>query len=189
MKTILLIGSSIFEAWASAPDLFPHWHTVNRAVGGTVTSDWTSSVAGTLDAESPDVVWYYCGSNDLNRDIPQDEIIANVMHCRGEIYRKSTSITFVYFGIIKAPQKEGKWEIIEALNVKIQAELKPGDLYIDTNSIFFPGTEPDTELFIEDGLHLTAKGYTRLSNYAKPVIGMCLNNGTLTNRSDARDGN
>jgi len=49
--------------------------------------------------------------------------------------------------------------------------------------------EPDAALFLEDGLHLTSKGYIRLSNYTESIIGKWLNNGTVTDRSDACDGN
>lgn len=170
MKTALLVGSSIFEAWNTAPEIFPNWKTVNRAIGGTVTSYWAEQLANTLSEENPDIVLYYCGSNDVGTDVPQNEILRNVLRCRESISEHSPAIRFAYFAIIKAPEKAGKWTLIDTLNAQIQAQLPADDLFVDTNAVFFDGTKPRDELFIEDGLHLRAEAYARLSVYAAPLL-------------------
>ena len=76
---------------------------INRAIGGTTTPYWTQHLAGVLAAESADAVLMYCGSNDINSGVPEEDIIANVSHCCGAVHGLPSTAAFAYFGIIKAP--------------------------------------------------------------------------------------
>jgi lysophospholipase L1-like esterase len=69
MQTIVLVGSSIFQAWTHAQDIAPGHKVVNRAVGGTTTPYWKDNLTAVLASEAPQVVLFYCGSNDLNPDL------------------------------------------------------------------------------------------------------------------------
>lgn len=168
--TVLVVGSSIFEQWACVPDAVPYCHVVNRAIGGTVTAFWAEHLATVLTEESPDVVLFYCGSNDLNAEATDHEIIANVLACRATLQALMPHARLAYFGIIKAPQKLGKWEQIDQLNTAIGAQLAPGDLYVESNAVFFPKDAPLPRYFIEDGLHLTDDAYLALTDYARPLL-------------------
>ncbi len=168
--TILVVGSSIFEQWACIHDAAPGYRVVNRAIGGTVTAFWTEHLAAVLTEESPDVVLFYCGSNDLNADVSDEAIVANVLSCRATLQALAPTAKLAYFGIIKAPQKLGKWEQIDQINAAIGARLAPGDLYVESNTVFFPGSAPAVHYFIEDGLHLTDDAYEALTDYAQPLL-------------------
>jgi lysophospholipase L1-like esterase len=170
MHKILLAGSSIFEAWAQAQDVVPGRTVVNRAVGGTTTQYWKDHLADVMATESPHVVLFYCGSNDLNQDIPEAAIVDNVAQCRVVVRRQSPTCLFAYFGIIKAPQKDGKWDLIDRLNGAVRTVLLPHDLYVETNAVLFREGLPVGRLFLEDGLHLTEEAYALLSLYARPIL-------------------
>ncbi len=143
---------------------------VNRAIGGTITADWVSCLAGILSAESPDVVLFYCGSNDINAGVAEDEIVANVARCRRIVAAYSPDTAFAYFSIIKAPQKLGKWDLIDRLNDAIRNALPAGDLYVESNDVFVQGGQPVVQYYIEDGLHLTNEAYEDLGAYTRPLI-------------------
>jgi lysophospholipase L1-like esterase len=170
MKTILLVGSSIFHAWGEAKGLAPGQRIVNRAIGGTITSYWVESLSGVLAEESPDVTMLYCGSNDLNNDVSDQEIIANVAQCCSMAHAQSPAARFAYFGIIKAPEKLGKWDRIDRINATIRDALPDGDLYVETNDVFFPEGKPVERFYVEDGLHLTEEAYTEMAAYAQPIL-------------------
>ena len=170
MKTILLAGSSIFQQWGNAAGIAPDAVVRNRAIGGTVTSYWLEHLARMLMDESPDAVLFYCGSNDVSREIPEAEIVANVLGCRRILQDQSWTARMAYFSIIKAPQKKGNWDLIDRLNCAIREGLFDGDLYVETNAVFFRDECPVTRLFVEDGLHLTDRAYVELSEYARPHI-------------------
>ena len=170
MKTVLLIGSSIFEQWNNIKDLVPGYSVKNCAIGGTTTSYWLEHLADVLTAESTDVVLLYCGSNDVNHGVSEENIIANVSQCCKIVHDLSPTTVFAYFSVIKAPQKSGKWELIERLNSAIRIGLPTGDLYVETNDVFFDDKLPMNHFFAKDGLHLTNEAYLALLTYARPLI-------------------
>lgn len=170
MKSIVLIGSSIFANWTHATKMLPNYSVVNRAISGTITADWIEYLPGILTAVTPDAILYYCGSNDLNENIPKESILANMSACRRIIDRISPATKLAYFGIIKAPQKADKWELIDSLNQDISSSLLTGDIYIESNGIFFQNGAVVPRLFLDDMLHLTDEAYVHLSNYTAPII-------------------
>ena len=116
MAEILLVGSSIFQAWTCAGQLAPGRVVANRAVGGTTTGYWVERLGEILAAESPDSILMYCGSNDVSQGVPEQRIIENVSRCRQVARRQSPRAALAYFGIIKAPEKAGKWMLIGIAN-------------------------------------------------------------------------
>jgi lysophospholipase L1-like esterase len=170
MRKVLVIGSSIFEQWENIGYVMPDCDVHNRALGGTITRYWTERLPKILPQESPDVLLFYCGSNDLNHDVPESEIIANILACRAIFSQHVPQARFVYFGIIKAPQKFGKWEMIDRINASVAQHLLAGDFYIESNSVFLLAEQPIAHYFIEDGLHLTDEAYDALCDYAKPIL-------------------
>jgi lysophospholipase L1-like esterase len=170
MSKILLTGSSIFEQWTNAAKAVPKHQLVNRAIGGTTTPYWKETLEAVLTEEKPDVLWFYCGSNDLCADTVPDNVADNVLRCR-EIARKhNPSMRFAYFSIIKAPQKKGRWELIDSIHADIRNQLPAEDLFVDLNEIFFPDGKPVRELFVEDELHLTGAAYDAMVKFTRPLI-------------------
>lgn len=165
MSKILLVGSSIFEEWKTVHQASPGNIVVNCAVGGTTTEYWLNHLAGVLLRERPDICWYYCGSNDLNQGTASAEIIANTAAARAILYKYCLTAAFVYFGIIKAPQKEGKWDLIEQVNDDVKSGLRDGDRFVDTNAVFLRDGKPVASFFRDDGLHITDVGYAALGDY------------------------
>ena len=170
MKTILLAGSSIFQQWADAVGLAPSSRVKNRAVGGTTSRYWSENLGEVVTSEALDAVLLYCGSNDFNHDIAEAEIIANVVRCAEIVHDRVPTAAFAYFSIIKAPQKQGKWDRIDRVNATIRGQLPVGDLYVESNTVFFSDGLPIASYFVDDGLHLTAKAYTALAAYAQPIL-------------------
>ncbi len=168
--TVLIVGSSIFEQWACVQNAVPGCRVVNRAIGGTVTAFWAEHLAAVLTEVPPDFVLFYCGSNDLNAEVPDEDIVANVLACRATLKALAPGAKLAYFGIIKAPQKLGKWEQIEQINAQIAQGLLEGDLFVESNAVFFPDNAPTAHFFIEDGLHLNDDAYAALSEYAQPLL-------------------
>ena len=101
----------------------------NQAIGGTITAYWTAHLAEILNMESPDVVLFYCGSNDVERGVSEEEILMNTRQCRNIVHAQSADTKFAYFSITKAPQKLGQWELIGRLNADVRQALCEGDHY------------------------------------------------------------
>jgi lysophospholipase L1-like esterase len=170
MSKVILTGSSIFQAWTSAADAVQGREVVNRAVGGTITAYWVENLSQVLTDEAPDAVLLYCGSNDVSAEVPPEEIIRNTALCRALIRRHSAEVQFAYFGIMRAPQKEGKWDLIDRINAAVRSRLEAEDLYVEPNDVLVDGGVPIARYFVEDGLHLTQEAYAALGAYAAPRL-------------------
>ncbi len=170
MTTLLLIGSSIFEAWTMLGAQAPGYVIRNRAVGGAVTAQWVEWLPEVLAQEASEAVLFYCGSNDLNDGVPEPAIVANTLACRQAVHDLAPDARFVYFGIIKAPQKLGKWDVIDRLHAAIRAGLPAEDLFVDTDPVFLRSGSPVESFFVEDRLHLTEDAYAALAAEALPRI-------------------
>lgn len=168
--SILVVGSSIFEFWEAIDSVAPGCRVVNRAVGGTTTAYWAENLESVLDEIAPDLVLFYAGSNDLNAEVPDESIVANVLSCRATLQRLAPGSRLAYFSIIKAPQKQGKWERIDRIDAEIRARLSPGDLFVESNDVFFPDGRPAERFFLEDSLHLTEDAYDALTEYVRPRL-------------------
>ncbi|MBP7828444.1 MAG: hypothetical protein KA248_00860 [Kiritimatiellae bacterium] len=166
MSRLLFVGSSIFEAWAGVAGVAPGHVVINRAVGGTTTRDWVARLPAVLESEAPGAVGLYAGSNDLNNNVPAGVILENLSRCRALV----GALPLAYFGIIKAPQKEGRWELIDELNCRAAVLLRGTDLYADPNDIYFRDGRPVGAYFLEDGLHLTPEAYARMTDWARPLV-------------------
>ncbi|MBZ0292754.1 MAG: SGNH/GDSL hydrolase family protein [Anaerolineae bacterium] len=170
MTTFLLVGSLIFEEWVGLKGFVPNDKVTNLAVGGTTTEYWINNLGQAAGAEPVDAVLLYCGSNDLNENIHDTEIISNVLRCAEIVHEQVPTAAFAYFSIIKAPQKIGKWKLIDRINAVIRTSLPIGDLFVETNNVFFRDGSPVEYFFIDDGLHLTSEAYLTLSAYVQPII-------------------
>jgi len=170
MSKVVLVGSSIFQAWSSAGEMLPGCEVVNRAIGGTITSYWTENLLPVLQEERPDFLLMYCGSNDLNAEVTEGEIVGNLAQCRSLVQGELPDARYAYFGIMKAPQKEGKWELIDRINGAVTSQLPPEDLYVEPNDVLMKDGAPIGEFFVEDGLHLTVEAYAELEVYSGPRL-------------------
>jgi len=160
---VLLIGSSIFERWQSASQGFPDANVTNKAVGGTTSEYWVQMVRGLLESLPVDLVCYYCGSNDFNRERDLSDIVEDSLKVYREIKRRR--LDYVYYSIIKSPQKHGKYEGIDYVNEEITKALGQGDYFVDLNEILCDSNADVSGLYLEDRLHLTDLAYAEIAEY------------------------
>jgi lysophospholipase L1-like esterase len=170
MAKVVLVGSSIFQQWSNAAEVFPGHEVVNRAIGGTTTGQWLDFLPTVLEEERPDAVCMYCGSNDLNAGVGEEEIVGNILRLRQVLRQYGEGVPLAFFSVIKAPQKLGKWDLIERINVRVRLSLLEDDRYVEINGVFFDGHQVRSELFVEDQLHLTDAAYKLMVDSAQPIL-------------------
>ena len=109
----MMIGSSIFQQWG-----IPSWkgiHVMNSAMGGTTADFWATSIREHLSYNTMNYA-VYCGSNDLNQDMKATSITDNIITVLDAIKAMGQSYQAAYFAIMKAPQKKGKFSVIDQIN-------------------------------------------------------------------------
>jgi arylsulfatase A-like enzyme/lysophospholipase L1-like esterase len=164
-QTLLLIGSSIMEQWGQPDALAPELRVVNRAIGGTITSDWIDRIGPLLREIEPDFVLCYVGSNDVGNRRNPDDILRDLLRVREQI-----PCPFGYISIIKCPQRDGRHGEIADVCSAIRSALPPEDLWIDSDPVFLPQGNPVPHYYVEDQLHLTPAAYAALLAHAQPQV-------------------
>lgn len=175
MTDITLIGSSIFEFWGK-PQL-GELVISNQAIRSTQSSYWLDK------AENNDLshlfptknILVYCGSNDLIYGGSAESIINNVCQLLDKLLETAKAncsdtgeCKIGYFSIMHCPQKQlaKQTEMINDINRAIE-EYCVGKVSFFNFNDYIPA---DASWYVEDGLHLTEKAYSRLNEQLTPVL-------------------
>jgi lysophospholipase L1-like esterase len=172
---VLMVGSSIFRKWLTcAHDLAP-LPVINRAFGGSVTSDQLFFFDQIVPSSRAALVVWYCGSNDLKARGTPDSILKNTKEWIGRTHAALPRARIVLVSVIRAPQKReaGLLPQVDAVNrgyFEI-AGSDPAVVYVDVNpALETPAGAAVAECYVQDKLHLTPEGYTRMTSALLPVI-------------------
>ena len=170
---MLFVGSSIFREWRKIRDFdgdFAPIPSLNRAFGGSDTSDQLEVMDAIVFPHRPRVIVYYCGSNDLNSGVPPTEIRDNFIEWSSRVRERlgPNDVHVVYVSIMKAPQKKPVWSLLDETNRLVEDYCRGEDAtntrYVDVNrALFDPATgQPRHDLYRDDGLHLHPHAYDEL---------------------------
>lgn len=172
---VLMVGSSIFRKWLTcARDLAP-LPVTNKAFGGSVTSDQLFFFNQIVPSSRATLVVWYCGSNDINANGTPDFILKNTKEWIGRTHEAIPQARIVLVSVIRAPQKReaGLLPQVNAVNegyIRI-AGSDPDVVYVDVNpAMESPAGAAVAECYVQDKLHLTPEGYTRMTSVLLPVI-------------------
>ena len=173
MRAIIFVGSSILEQWKDLPGTLFDVPAMNKAVGGTRTWEIHDIIMNHVMPLNPKLLCYYGGSNDINSGESAEEIISRTTATIEGVFAMNPDLSFLYFSIIRAPQKQDKWEVVDSINASIkclEGRFRAFH-FLDLNSVFFDdeGRVRDY-LFVEDGLHLTETAYKKLGTLVYPSI-------------------
>ncbi len=169
---IVFIGSSSIRFWDLAKS-FPELPVVNRGFGGSEITDSTHYADRILLPLEPRVVVLYAGDNDIS----QGKTPARVASDYREFVRKvhgALPETRIVFIAIKPSLS--RWNLVGAMretNETIRAvaakDSRLAFIDIDAPMIGSDG-RPRAELFVEDGLHLSAEGYKLWTSLVLPHL-------------------
>ena len=172
---ILLVGSSIFRQWKScAEDLAP-LPVTNRAFGGSHTSHQLRFFDRVVPSARPDLVVWYCGSNDVKNGTAPAVVIARTREWIGKVQAALPTTGILLLAVMNSPQKrrDGQTEAVLAVNRGLAglADETRRVSFLEINPAFEgAGGEPRTELYAEDGLHLNTEGYRRMAELLRPAL-------------------
>ncbi len=170
---ILFIGSSIFRQWKSLKEQMGPLPVFNRAFGGSRTAEILYYMDKIVLPYEPQIIVYYCGSNDINANIKPEEIYGNFKQFVNRVQAKLPRTQVFFTSINRAPQKMARWAEVDAANALIK-EYCAGDKllgFIDVNpALFDKENKPRMELYQPDKLHLLEPAYVEFAAIIKPMI-------------------
>jgi len=163
-NAILFIGSSSFTLWTDVQDYFPGYTIINRGFGSSTLADQIRYAEDIIFPYQPKQIVIYCGENDLAFS---DTVTSAIVFDRfktlfGMIREKFTDLPLVYISMKPSPSRRHLISMMREGNqlIKDFLALQTNTVYLDVHQLMLTANaEPMSDIFLEDSLHMNAKGY------------------------------
>lgn len=174
-NAILFVGSSSFQKWEDVQSYFPKSTIINRGFGGSTLPDVIRYANDIITPYHPGQVLVYCGDNDLAAsDTVTPAIVTNRFKTLFYIIRKNLpAANIAYVSIKPSPSRRQLMPKMKQANLLIKSFLNKQNntFFIDVyQPMLLPGAKPIPEIFLEDSLHMNAKGYAIWKKAIQPYL-------------------
>lgn len=170
---VLFVGSSSIRMWKTA-HMFPELPVVNRGFGGAHISDMLFFQQDILlKYGAPDCIVMYCGGNDVASGKIADQVIAHFKSWWSLVQDNFPGAPLVYIPIKPCPDRWEIWQEENKVNIAVK-EMSNNDSLLYYADIAAPmlatGQPPDEDLFLDDLLHMSDKGYVLWTDVVQAVL-------------------
>ena len=160
-ETIVFTGSSSIRIWNDLELRFPGQQIVNSGFGGSQTSDLAAYLDELVLRFKPKKVFIYEGDNDISAEKAPKAIMATTQGIIDRIRETDPETKIV---LIAAKPSIARWNLksnYKRLNRKFKRLSKKDALveYADVWKPMLSKRKVKKDIFIQDGLHMNAKGY------------------------------
>lgn len=160
-KEVIFIGSSSIRKW-NVEQALPDRKTVNRGFGGSTIADANFHFDRLIGKRQPQTIVFYSGDNDIGQGKTAEEVAGEFGKFFAAVQKKLPQTDLIVLPIKPSIKRWSKWEEMQKANALIRETLakSPRGHYADTvPAMLGEDGMPRKELFVADGLHLSAKGY------------------------------
>lgn len=163
---ILFTGSSSIRFWSSLHKDMAPAAVIQRGFGGAKINDMLHYADRLVDVPRPKAIVVFAGTNDISPLAvkPADEIVADWSAFVDRTRLLHPNVPIYYIGITPSLRRWGIWPKAKAANQQIKAavDADPSQHFIETSPVLLNEKgEPNRDLYIFDGLHLSTEGYKR----------------------------
>lgn len=174
-NAILFVGSSSFTKWTDVQEYFPTYKIINRGFGGSTLVDVIRYANDIIIPYHPKQIVIYCGENDLAyAGTVTAAMVFNRFKQLFSIIRESyPSVPVAYISIKPSPSRKYLWGKMKNANRLINDFLNKNknSAFINVYPKMFnkDGTIMN-DIFVEDNLHMNAKGYHIWQKIIEPYL-------------------
>ncbi|RPH90652.1 MAG: hypothetical protein EHM72_18920 [Calditrichaeota bacterium] len=175
---VLFLGSSSIRMWTTALS-FPELPVVNRGFGGAHLSDmlyYKNDIL--LKYLAPACIVIYCGDNDIASGKSAKRVFGDLVTLCNFSLAAFPQTKLIYIAVKPCPSRWNFWPEANKLNEMIRelAEAEENLIFADiATPMLATGNPPAAELFLEDQLHLSDKGYQMWTSVIAPLLQQALN--------------
>lgn len=161
---ILFVGSSSFTKWTDIKAYFPKHSIINRGFGGSTLQDVIRYAPDVILPYHAKQIVIYCGENDLAySDATTPKMVVDRFKKLFTIIRNDNPAVPVAFVSLKpSPSRQHLWTKMKKANRLIQQYLstQKSTRFINVWPAMFDAKGMiKKDIFVEDNLHMNAKGY------------------------------
>lgn len=174
-NAILFIGSSSFTKWKDVQNYFPATPIINRGFGGSTLPDVIRYEKDIIFPYQPKQIVIYCGENDVasSDTITPSTVAARFKQLFTDIRAQLPNVPIAFVSLKPCPSRWKMKDRMIATNLLIKKYLKKKKhtTFISVwKSMLGPDRKPIPEIFIEDNLHMNAKGYAIWQQLIEPHL-------------------
>jgi lysophospholipase L1-like esterase len=169
---IVFTGASSIVRW-NLPESFPDLKVINRGFGGSEMADAARYASRIVVPYSPRIVVLYSGDNDIGRGVTPEKVEADFERFVQVVHGALPQARIVVIAVKPSLLRWAVWDNMKKANALMRAYIDShkGLEYVDVGPPML-GTDgkPRPELFVPDGLHLTAEGYKLWTGLLRPHL-------------------
>ena len=170
---ILFTGSSSIRFWSTLKeDMAPH-NVLNRGFGGAHIAHVNYHFNEVVKNYNPKAIVFFCGTNDLAALKSPTETFSDFKTFYSMVKKELTGTKLIVIGVKPTIAREYLIKEEKEFNNLISNLAEEEDLltYVSVwNPMLTNEGKPDPALFVEDGLHINAKGYEVWTELVRPAI-------------------
>lgn len=171
---LLFIGSSSFRLWKSAKEDLHNPTILNRAFGGATLEDVIRYQEDVIFKYKPKKIFLYCGENDIasSDKVTAQMVFGNFKTLYEAMRAKFPNTPIVYISIKPSILRWSMKDRMIATNSMISDYLKnkPNAVFVNVWDKMLEKGEPMKDIFLEDNLHMNAKGYAIWAKELEPLV-------------------
>ncbi len=169
---VLFVGSSSIRLWRTH-ESFPDLPIINRGFGGSQISDVIHFADRIVLPYQAKVIVFYAGNNDIAAGKSAQRILEDWRRFVKLVLASQPATRVVFLAINPSRSRWPFWPEVKKANALIQEFCRsdPRLVFADGTTLFL-GTDgmPDSSLFVQDQLHLNAKGYALWAKALMPIL-------------------
>jgi lysophospholipase L1-like esterase len=160
-KAVFFVGSSSIRLW-DLRRYFPDLPTINRGFGGSEVADALAFAERIIIPYHPRAIVVYAGDNDIAGGKSAERVADDFKKLVAKIRSDLPDTPILYLSIKPSIARWRLYDKMSDANRRIAsiASSADGVYFVDVATPMLHGSgPPDATLFVEDGLHLSEKGY------------------------------
>ena len=146
---------------------------VNRGLWGSALIDTLRLVDRIVIPYEPRLVVVYAGDNEIDAGITSEDVAIQFERFIKAVHLKLPQTRIVIIGIKPSPQRWLTIDRARSANEAIRTLCSRDDrvAFLDVDGVMLGWDEkPRKELFLDDGLHLSAQGYQLWTILLRPLL-------------------
>ncbi|MFC1557785.1 SGNH/GDSL hydrolase family protein [candidate division KSB1 bacterium] len=170
---IVFTGSSSIKLWNTLTEDFIPFNVINRGFGGSQLSDVIYFADRIIIKYNPSMVVLYCGENDIAVGKTPERVFIDFKKLINHIHKSLPNTIILY---IPCKPSIRRWEMrnnMNKINRLIEDYIKKDKLveFVDVRpAMLGKDGKPNPDIFVEDNLHMNAKGYSLWTPHVRDYI-------------------
>ena len=158
---IVFVGSSSIRRWTGLAADFPGLPVVNRGFGGSQLADSVNFADRIITRYHPREVVIYAGGNDINAGKEPDVVFGDFVALVVRIRAGSPKVRICDISVAPTPRRWEQVEKVRRLNKLVEDYCRHHGLdFVEVFPLMLgPDGKPKPDIFVEDRLHMNARGY------------------------------